>query len=220
MSKCSHFNNGFNSLFFDFSMPLTCKKPNIYFQIYQNSAHLLFRDSKDPLVSSVSPKLKSGLWEVTSDTQITEAELNFRKIRGPLHEGRSGLGNVNPTSFSEEGSQAHCKLVTKFHLEIEEKYNLERYQQLQLQCHWVQREGYIQNNFTWKTILAMLPNLLPLYLGATYNVLSSPSNLKRWHLASESRRLLCHKDVCTIPHILGACNISLQQGTYFLGMKV
>ena len=71
-----------------------------------------------------------------------------------------------------------------------------------------------QNNFTWKTILAMPPNLLSFCLGATYNVLPSPKNLKRWHLASESRCFLCHKDVCTIPHILGACKISLQQGRF------
>ena len=60
----------------------------------------------------------------------------------------------------------------------------------------------------------MSPNLLCFCLGATYNVLPSPKNLKRWHLASESRCFLCHKDVCTIPHILGACKISLQQGRF------
>ena len=60
----------------------------------------------------------------------------------------------------------------------------------------------------------MLANLLCFCLGATYNVLPSPSNLKRWHVASESRCFLCHKDVYTIPHILGACKISLQQGRY------
>ena len=58
----------------------------------------------------------------------------------------------------------------------------------------------------------MPPNLLSFCLEATYNVLPSPKNLKRWHLASESRCLLCHKDVCTIPHTIGACKISLQQG--------
>ena len=35
----------------------------------------------------------------------------------------------------------------------------------------------------WKTILKMLPNLLSFCLGATFNVLSSPSNLKQWHVA-------------------------------------
>ena len=90
------------------------------------SGHLLLRDSKDPLVSSVSPSLKSGHWKATSATQITEAELNFCKIRGPLHLGRSGLGNVKPIPVPEERSQAHHKLVTKTHREIEEEHNVER----------------------------------------------------------------------------------------------
>ena len=41
-------------------------------------------DSKDPLVSSVSPSFKSGHWKATPATQITEAELNFHKIRRPI----------------------------------------------------------------------------------------------------------------------------------------
>ena len=154
---------------------------------FKISGHLLLRDSKYPLVSTVSPSLKSWHWKATSVTQITEAQLNFRKIRGPLNLGRSGFGSVKPTPVPEEGSQAHQKLVTKTHKEIEEEHNLERALQLQLQCHWVQWEGYIQNHFSWKTILAMPPNLLSFCLGATYNVLPSPKNLKQWHLASESR---------------------------------
>ena len=138
------------------------------------SGHLLLRDSKDPLLSSVSPSLKSGHWKAKSATQITEVELHFRKIRGPLHLGRSGLRNVKPTPVPEEGSQAHRKLVTKTHREIEEEHNLERALQLQLHRHLLQWEGYTQNNFTWKTILAMPPNILSFCLEATYNVLPSP----------------------------------------------
>ena len=60
----------------------------------------------------------------------------------------------------------------------------------------------------------MSPNLLSFCLGATYNVLPSSSHLKWCHLAPESKCFLCHKDVCTIPHILGAHKISLQQGRF------
>ena len=166
---------------------LPIKSLTFILKSFKISGHLLLRDSKYPLVSTVSPSLKSWHWKATSVTQITEAQLNFRKIRGPLNLGRSGLGSVKPTPVPKEGSQAHHKLVTKTHREIEEEHNLERALQLQLQCHWVQWEGYIQNHFSWKTILAMPPNLLSFCLGATYNVLPSPKNLKQWHLASESR---------------------------------
>ena len=89
--------------------PLPIKSLTSILKSSKISGHLLLRDSKDPLVSSVSPSLKSGHWKATSATQITEAELNFRKIRGPLHLGRSSLGSVKPTPVPEEGSQAHRK---------------------------------------------------------------------------------------------------------------
>ena len=104
--------------------------------------------------------------------------------------------------------------MTKNHREIEKEHNLERALQLQLQCYWVQLEGYIKNNFTWKTILAMPPTLLSFRLGATYNVLPFPSYLKRWQITSECRCFLSHKDVCTILHILGASKIFLQQDRF------
>ena len=73
--------------------------------------------------------------------------LNFCKIRGTLHLGRSNLGNVKPTLDPEEGSQALHKLLTKTHREIEEEHKLERALQLPLQCHWV------HGKVTSKTIL-------------------------------------------------------------------
>ena len=87
------------------------------------SGYLLLWDSNDPLVSPVSPSLKSGHRKATSATQVTEAELNFHKIREPLHLGRSSFGNVKPTPLPEEASQAYHKLVTKTHGEIEEEHN-------------------------------------------------------------------------------------------------
>ena len=68
------------------------------------SRYLLIQDSKDPLVSLVSPNLKSGHWKATSALQITEAELIFHKIKGLLHLGRSGPENVKPTPVLEKGS--------------------------------------------------------------------------------------------------------------------
>ncbi|XP_057294713.1 uncharacterized protein LOC130623257 [Hydractinia symbiolongicarpus] len=49
---------------------------------------------------------------------------------------------------------------------------------------------------------------------ATYDVLPSPNNLKRWKIITESSCFLCHKEICTSAHILGACKIALVQGSY------
>ena len=115
--------------------PLHIKNLTSILKSSKSSGHLDLRDSMDHLVSSVCPNLISGHWKATLVTQITEAELNFPKIRWPLHLGRSGFGNVKPTPVPEEGSQAHHKLVTKTHCEIEEEHALDRVLQLQLQCH-------------------------------------------------------------------------------------
>ena len=60
----------------------------------------------------------------------------------------------------------------------------------------------------------MPPNLLSFCINSTYNMLPSPSNLKRCHSSTDSSCTLCHKNICTIAHILGACNFSLKQGSF------
>ena len=94
-----------------------------------------------------------------------------------LRQPCSWRGIPSPSQISNQNSQRNWRR-TKF---------TESPTTLQLQCYWAQWEGNIQKNLTWKTYLVMPPNLLSFCLGATYNVLPSPTNLKRWHLASESR---------------------------------
>ena len=47
-----------------------------------------------------------------------------------------------------------------------------------------------------------------------FNVLPSPSNLKHWEVDKEPSCPLRGKQLCNIAHILGACNISQQQGHF------
>ena len=138
MVQYSQFNNrlSFYSLISICPLPITSltsilESPNI-------SGHLLLRESKYPIVSSVSTDFKSGHCKATSPTKITETELNFHKIRGSLHLGRSGFGNVKGTPATKERSQAHCKLITKLQQQIGEEHNLERALKLKQQYHWVQ----------------------------------------------------------------------------------
>ena len=60
-----------------------------------------------------------------------------------------------------------------------------------------------------------MPSSLILFcLGATFDTLPKPSNLKRWRLITESSCFLCGKSICTSAHILGACKIALHQGRF------
>ena len=86
--------------------------------------------------------------------------------------------------------------------------------QLQVQGQWTRWLNYIQQDFSWATLMAMPPNLTSFCLASTFDTLPSPTNLKRWIITTEAVCTLCSKDVCTTTHILGACKVSLQQGRY------
>ena len=93
-------------------------------------------------------------------------------------------------------------------------YAMSKAVQLQVQGQWTRWLNYIQQDFSWATLMAMPPNLTLFCLASTFDTLPSPTNLKRWRITAEAKYTLCCKDVCTTAHILGACKISLQQGRY------
>ena len=86
--------------------------------------------------------------------------------------------------------------------------------QLQVQGQWTRWLNYIQQDFSWVTLMAMPTNLTLVCLASTFDTLPSPTNLKIWRITTEAMYTLCSKDMCTTAHILGACKVSLQQGRY------
>ena len=86
--------------------------------------------------------------------------------------------------------------------------------QLQVQGQWTRWLNYIQQDFSWATLMAMPPNLTSFCLASTYDTLPSPTSLKRWRITTKAKCNLCSKDVCSSAHVLGACKVSLQQGRY------
>ena len=86
--------------------------------------------------------------------------------------------------------------------------------QLRVRGQWTRWLNHIQQNFSWKSLLAMPVNLTSFCISSTYDTLPSPSNLKRWKLTTEASCFLCNKDTCTTSHILGACKVALSQGRF------
>ena len=105
-------------------------------------------------------------------------------------------------------------MTTNYKEEIDEESNTRKALQLQLQGQWTRWENYVKNDLSWKSLLAMPANLLSFCLASTYDVLPSPSNLKRWRICTESSCSLCSKEICTTAHVLGACKVSLTQGRF------
>ena len=55
--------------------------------------------------------------------------------------------------------------------------------------------------------------LYRLCVGATFNTLALPVNLKRWGLSLSAECYLCKKK-CTLQHVLSGCKVALSQGRY------
>ena len=195
--------------------PLPVKSLTSVLKSSKISGHLLLRDSKDPLVSAVKPALYSGSWKASDAIDSAEAELRFKNIRGPPQFGRAGLGmSSHKTVPVEKHCHDYRKLISDTAKEIDADSEMCRAIQMQVQCQWTRWENYIKSDLTWKCILAMPPDLLSFCLSSTFDVLPSPSNLKRWRICTESCCFLCGKDICTTSHVLGACKTSLSQGRY------
>ena len=86
--------------------------------------------------------------------------------------------------------------------------------QNKVEGQWTRWLNYIQQDFSWTTLLEMPANLTSFCLTSTFDTLPSPINLKRCRMTTETICTLCSKDVCTTADILGACKVSLQQGRY------
>ena len=113
-----------------------------------------------------------------------------------------------------KSSRDYGTFISNHHKEIEDTYAISKAVQLKVQGQWTRWLNYIQQNFSWKSLLAMPVNLSSFCISSTCDTLPSPSNLKRWKLTTEASCFLCNKDPCTTSHILGACKVALSQGRF------
>ena len=104
--------------------------------------------------------------------------------------------------------------ISSRHKEIDSMYAISKVVQLKVQGQWTRWLNYIQQKFSWKSLLAMLVNLSSFCISSTYDTLPSPSNLNRWKLTTKASYFLYNKDTCTTSHILGACKVALSQGRF------
>ena len=176
------------------------------------SRHLLLKHSQDPSVSSCVPKLQAGHWQVEEAVQACETDLKHKSIIGHHQHSRYGLGYIKSSKIpSNKSSRDYRTFISNHHKEIDDTYVISKAVQLKVQDRWL---NYIQQNFSWKSLLAMPVNLSSFCISSTYDTLPSPSNLKRWKLTTEAFCFLCNKDTCTTSHILGACKVALSQGRF------
>ena len=179
------------------------------------SGHLQLRDSTDPLISSSVPVLKAGNFVVEDAVKDAESVLKFNLIRGNTQTNKAGLGNVKPLKIPSKGTKAHRDLISKTVKQLQENYDYSKAVSLLVQGQWTKWVNYVKRDLRWSNVLAMPANLLKFCLGATFDTLPSPANLRRWgKTVSDPQCCLCCKKICTLAHILGGCPTSLKQGRY------
>ena len=131
------------------------------------------------------------------------------------HHQHSGLGYIKSSKIpSDKSSRDYRAFTSNHHKEIDDTYAISKAVQLKVQGQWTRWLNYIQQNFSWKSLLAMPVNISSFCISSTYDPLPSPSNLKRWKLTTKASCFLCNKDTCTTSHILGACKVALSQGRF------
>ena len=141
-----------------------------------------------------------------------ETDLKHKSIVGHHQHSNHGLGYIKTSS--DKSSKDYKTFISSHHKEIEDTYAISKAVHLKVQGQWTRRLNYVQQNFSWKSLLAMPVSLTSFCISSTYDTLPSPSNVRRWKLTTEASCFLCNKDTCTTSHILCACKVALSQGRF------
>ena len=186
--------------------PLPIKSLSSALKASKISGHLVLRNSQDPLVSSCVPKLQTGTWKVEDAVLSCENDIKISQVCGNDHHNKHGLGCTITPKVPKNQSSKHCRrYISDHHKTIDDTYAFSKAVQLQVQGQWTRWINYVQQDFSWASLMAMPANLTSFCLASTYDTLPSPTSLKRWRITTEAMCTLCSKDVCTTAHILGAC---------------
>ena len=97
---------------------------------------------------------------------------------------------------------------------IDDTYAMSNAVQLQVQGQCTRWLNYIQQDFSWATLMAMPPNLTSFCLASTFDTLPSPTNLKRWRITAEAKCTLCSKDVYYRTHFRSLQSITATREIY------
>ena len=206
------------SLFFDFLLPSSVGKSNINNQINQSWCHLWLTESADKQIPESTSLLKCGFWDVTEAVLDAESRLQFQKVIGYYQTSRACYRSFKSPSIPHRNSHDYRRFISDLVHEVYENAYQDKSVHLHFQGQWTKWCDFEKNDHSWKTLLAMPFSLISFCLGATFDTLSSSSNLKRWRLLTEPSWFLCRKSICTSAHNLRPCKIALHQSRFIVDM--
>ena len=147
---------------------------------------MLLRESADKEISKSASQLKCGFWDVPEAVVDAESRLEFQKVIGHHQTSRAGFGSFKSPSIPRRNSHEYRRLISDLVGEVDENAYHAESVQLHLQGYRTKWYDFVKNDLSWKTLLAIPSSLISFCLGATFDTLPSPSNLKRWRLITES----------------------------------
>ena len=145
---------------------------------------------------------------------LVENDIKISQVCGNGHHNKHGLGYITiPKVPKNQSSKHHRRYISDHHKTVDDTYAFSKVVQLQVQGQWTRWVYYVQQDFSWASLLAMPANLTSFCLASTCDT-SISYQPQRWRITTEAMCTLCSKEVCTTAHILGACKVALQQGRY------
>ena len=172
--------------------PLPLKSLTSTLKSIKVSGHLLLRKSADKQISESTSQLKCGFWDVTEAIShlkcgiwdVTEAvvdaesKLEFQKVIGYHQTSRAGLGSFKNQFIPRRNGHEFRKLFSDVVNEVDENTYQAKSVQFHLSGYWSKWCDFVKNDPSWKTLPAVPPSLISFCLGAIFDTMPSPSNLK------------------------------------------
>ena len=178
------------------------------------NAVLQLRYSTDEAVTRIQPTKRSGRkWDANRAIVSAESTLHMEDmVRGQFGRQGLGCGNIRKPAKKLSPRERRAEIVSLSVREHDESQYV-RAIQMPVQGAWTAWENVRQRKLSWRNLFDTSPRLLQFILGATYDTIPSPVNLKRWGIQEEDTCHLC-KGRATTTHVLAGCPKSLTQGRY------
>ena len=196
--------------------PLSLPIPSIVeeYKVAKVRTVMMLKESRDDAIKANPPVVKTGRkWQAELETEDAIEALKQRDVVGAVQTGREGLG-VHPfTPFCRCNGKERREAVIN---QVRRSCSDERYVKL-VQCNqqgqclsW--EEYVIERRVKWTDVWKWDAGRLSFLIKSTYDMLPSPSNLKRWKINLDG---ICRcGSAGTMRHILSNCSLALERYTW------
>ena len=178
---------------------------------------MMLRESSDGEVRSNPPEVQTARkWKAEEETNKIITALEHRDVVGAVQDDRKGLGYNPFKPFCQmeprERRDAVTDQVRKSERARREVHLIRCSQQGQV-TNW--EVNVVERRIGWNEIWRWRTSFLSFLIRATYDVLPSPVNLRRWSVTADPEEEKCRCGAKgTMKHILSNCSMALNRYTW------